>query len=270
MTSSAGGLAAAYSATGAAWQDGPGRIYDRLAEVLVARCPGLDEGSLVLDLGAGAGAASRAASALGARVIAVDAAEGILAVGAEARPPSCVGDALALPFRAGTFDAVIAAFSLNHVPDPAGALQEAGRVLQPGASIVASAYAEDDTHPVKAAADAAAMAAGWTQADWYEEVRAHAVPLLATVDRAKAVLARTGMVDVAVEHVRVPFPGLRAADLVAWRFGMAQVAPFLATLDPDASAAVFADAVDRLGDDVPTLVRSFIMVVASAPGGPSE
>ncbi len=30
------GVAAAYSVTGRAWQDGPGRIYDRLAAVLVA------------------------------------------------------------------------------------------------------------------------------------------------------------------------------------------------------------------------------------------
>lgn len=31
-------VAAAYSVTGGAWQRGPTRIYERLAEVLVARC----------------------------------------------------------------------------------------------------------------------------------------------------------------------------------------------------------------------------------------
>ena len=34
------GTAAAYSATGAAWQQGPARIYDRLAEIVVAALPG--------------------------------------------------------------------------------------------------------------------------------------------------------------------------------------------------------------------------------------
>ena len=262
MTSS---IADAYSATGAAWQQGPGRIYDRLAEVLVARCPGLRAGTLVLDLGAGTGAASRAASALGARVVAVDVSEGMLAADARDRPPAAVGDASLLPFRSGAFDAVVAAFSLNHVPDPVGALGEAGRVLRAGGAVVASAYAEDDTHPVKAAAEAAAAAAGWTQADWYEDVRAHAVPLLATVERARAVVDQTDLVDAAVEHVRVPFPGLSAADLVAWRLGMAQMAPFVATLAPGDRQAVVDDAVARLGDDVPPLVRSIILVVGSAP-----
>jgi len=39
MTVVPGSLTAAYSATGAAWQQGPGRVYDRLAETVVAACP---------------------------------------------------------------------------------------------------------------------------------------------------------------------------------------------------------------------------------------
>jgi len=61
-----GSLADAYSRTGAAWDAGPGRIYDRLSEELVARLPAGATGD-VLDLGAGTGAASRAAAAAGAR-----------------------------------------------------------------------------------------------------------------------------------------------------------------------------------------------------------
>jgi hypothetical protein len=53
-------LFAAYDATGTAWQQGPGRLYDQLAAVVVDRCPALDNRSLVLDLGAGTGAATRA------------------------------------------------------------------------------------------------------------------------------------------------------------------------------------------------------------------
>lgn len=262
MTSS---VAVAYSATGAAWQTGPGRIYDRLAEVLVACGPGIQPGALVLDLGAGTGAASRAALDLGARVIAVDVAEGMLSAKLAMRPPGSVGDAMALPFRSGAFDSVIAAFSLNHVSDPAAALREAARVLRCGGSVVASAYAEDDTHRVKAAVEAAVTAAGWTQADWYEDMRASAVPLLASVDRARAVVAQTGLAGATIEHERVSFPDLAAEDLVAWRFGMAHVAPFLAALAPARRDEVFADAVARLGDDVPVLVRSVIVIVATKP-----
>jgi len=258
-------VAVAYSATGAAWQTGPGRIYDRLAEVLAAHVPGIQPGALVLDLGAGTGAASRAALDLGARVIAVDAAEGMLSAERAMRPPASVGDALALPFRAGAFDSVVAAFSLNHVSDPTAALREVARVLRCGGSVVASAYAEDDTHPVKAAADAAATAAGWTPPAWYDEVRARAVPLLASVDRARAVMTQTGLAIATIEHERVPFPDLAAEDLVAWRFGMAHLAPFLAALAPARRDEVFADAVARLGADVPVLVRSIILIVATNP-----
>ena len=54
-------VGAAYSATGAAWQAGPGRIYDRLAEVMLASPPAPLAGQRVLDVGAGTGAATRAA-----------------------------------------------------------------------------------------------------------------------------------------------------------------------------------------------------------------
>ena len=86
-----GSLADAYSRTGAAWEHGPGRIYRRLSDVLVARVPGGVAGRDVLDLGAGTGAAGRAALAAGAaRVVEVDFAIGLLAVGAcrRGRPPS--------------------------------------------------------------------------------------------------------------------------------------------------------------------------------------
>jgi ubiquinone/menaquinone biosynthesis C-methylase UbiE len=45
-----------------------------------------------------------------------------------------VGDIEALPVRAGSFDAVIAAATLHYAVDLSGALAEAGRVLRPEAS----------------------------------------------------------------------------------------------------------------------------------------
>ncbi|MEA3020769.1 MAG: demethylmenaquinone methyltransferase / 2-methoxy-6-polyprenyl,4-benzoquinol methylase [Actinomycetota bacterium] len=257
--------AAAYSATGAAWQDGPGHIYDRLAEVLVARCPAVRDGALVLDVGAGTGAVTRAAQRRRARVVALDAAIGMLAADASQRPPACVGDALALPFAGSTFDAAIAAFSLNHVADPGAALRDATRVLRPGGAIVASAYAEDDDHPVKAAVRAAATERGWVQDEWYTALTRDVVPMLATVERAARVAADAGLGSVLVEQVEVPFPDLGPTDLVAWRLGQAQLAPFVATLPSSERVALVGDALARLGEAAP-LVRSIIVVTAFVDG----
>ena len=169
-------IASAYSSTGAAWQAGPGAIYDRLAHVLVDCRPTGFDGRLVLDLGAGTGAASRAIAAAGGNAIAADAAPGMLFADRTSRPPAVVGDAVALPLRDRAVDAVVAAFSLNHLDDPVGGLHEAARVTQPGGAILASAYAEDDTHPAKQAAESAAREWGWQAPGWYAHVREAAVP----------------------------------------------------------------------------------------------
>jgi SAM-dependent methyltransferase len=209
----------------------------------------------VLDLGAGTGVAGDAARAAGAeRVVALDAALGVLSAGTS--PAAVAGDAVALPFRTGSFDAVVAAFSLNHLDDPAAGLREAARI---GGAIVAGAYAADDAHPVKGAVEDAAVARGWTAPPWHEWVRSRAVPALATVDGARSVLAAAKL-DGDVEHVEVDLADLTAEQLVAWRLGMAQLAPFVAGLAPAARDALVADALDRLGRDPPPLVRRIVVL----------
>jgi SAM-dependent methyltransferase len=256
-------LAAAYSRTGTDWQVGPGRIYDRLAEIVLLGCPVPVNGARVLDVGAGTGAGSRAAREAGAEhVVAIDAALGMLLADVTRRPPAAVADALRLPFAEGSFDVAVALFSLNHVNQPAAGMREAARVLRGGGGLVVSAYADDDTHAVKTAAESAAADRGWHPAPWYQAVRRDAVPKLATVERAMAVARDAGLRNPQVEKIRVPFPQLRPADLVAWRLGMAQLAPFVATLSSDGRAALAADAQARLGPSPPTLVRSLIVITA--------
>lgn len=243
----------AYSAGAAAWSGGPMRIYARLAEELVARSPAALAGLDVLDLGAGTGAASRAAR--GARIVAVDGALGMLRADRASRPPAVASDALTLPFRDRCFDVVIAAFSLNHLADPAAGAREAGRVARD--LVLASTYAQDDEHPVRAAVDTALLEAGWEEPDWYSVTKA-AMAAWGTVERAADVLVAAGLEPVTIEHTRVPFPELSDRELVEWRLGMAQCATFVAASGRDAIAR---RALDLLGDG-PPLERSVLFIVA--------
>jgi ubiquinone/menaquinone biosynthesis C-methylase UbiE len=255
------GAAAAYS--GAAWERGPARIYNRLATVVVSALPVPVDGASALDLGAGTGAATQALLAAGSEhVVAVDAAMGMLTHDAGRRPPAVAGDALALPFAAGAFDATVAAFSLNHLTDPAAGLREAARVTRLGGGVVASAYADDDDHPVKHAVVAALTARGWKPEPWYQALQTAAAPKLGTVAAARAAAVAADL-DAEVDHAVVPFPDLDAPALVAWRLGLAQHAPFVDALPTDADrAAVVDDATALLGDSWPPLERSIIILRA--------
>src|SRR5439155_1463348 len=120
------------------------------------------------------------------------------------------------------------AFSLNHLSDPAAGIREAGRVAR--RYVVASTYAADDDHPVKAAVERALEEEGWARPSWYAQTKA-AMAAWGTVEAATAAVVGGGLQPVCVEHVGVPFPDLTVDDLVRWRLGMAQSAFFVATHD---------------------------------------
>jgi SAM-dependent methyltransferase len=256
----------AYSATGAAWRDGPERIYGRLADVLVAASPISLAGERVADVGAGTGATSRAIQRAGGRPIELDLADGMLRVDQRARPPAVVADARQLPLASGSCAAVVAGFCLNHVPSPEHALVEAARVVRPDGVVAVSSNAEDDTHPAKLAVEVAVTELGWTADPWVAEIRAESIPALASADRARAVAARAGL-DAQAKAIAVPFPDLTPADLVAWRMGMAQVAPFVRSLPEEAQRQVVGRALDLLGPEPEPLVRRVIILTARVRGG---
>ena len=254
-------IGAAYSAGAAAWSDGPTRVYQRLAELLVAFSPVPLAGRFVLDLGSGTGVGSMAAQAAGARVVATDLAPAMLRVGQVTRPPASVGDIRQLPFRANAFDVVLAPFVLNHLDDPADGVREAGRVAD---VLVASTYAEDDDHPAKGAVEVALHEVGWVKPEWYAALKV-AMAAWGTVEAASAAIEAGGLEPVRVERLEVALTELGPSDMVRWRLGLAQCAAFVDGLDPSTQAALFARAVDLLGPDPEPLVRRVIFLASRSP-----
>jgi SAM-dependent methyltransferase len=99
-------------------------------------------GVRLLDLGCGPGTVTAAAAARGASAVGVDLAEGMLALGRRRHPELQLleGDAEALPFAGGAFDAVIGCFVLNHLPHVDAAVAEIARVLVPGGRVAVSVW----------------------------------------------------------------------------------------------------------------------------------
>jgi SAM-dependent methyltransferase len=101
----------------------------------------------VLEVGCGEGElADRIAQELDTRVVAIDQSERMVELtnvrGVDAR----IGDVQELPFADGSFDVVLAAWMLYHVPDLDHALAEIVRVLRPGGRLVAVTNHPDHLH----------------------------------------------------------------------------------------------------------------------------
>jgi SAM-dependent methyltransferase len=133
-------------AAGDAYEAYVGRWSRRVAVAFIAWLAA-PAGGRWLDVGCGTGALSTAvlAAAEPARVVGVDPSVGFLSTAAgridDPRVAFVAGDARALPVRAGDFDAVVSALSLNFVPDPARAAAEVARAVRPGG--IAAAYVWD-------------------------------------------------------------------------------------------------------------------------------
>lgn len=110
------------------------------------RLLGVAPGELVLDVGCGSGALTRTLAqriAPGGRVVGLDTSAALLKVARELADEAGLGgviewkegDCRALPFPNASFDAVVAATTLSHVPDVGRALAEMVRVTRPGGRV---------------------------------------------------------------------------------------------------------------------------------------
>jgi ubiquinone/menaquinone biosynthesis C-methylase UbiE len=100
-------------------------------------------GTAVLDLACGPGVVTAALAGQAASVVAFDATDAMLAKArarcAEAGHDNVVfrqGDASAMPFEAGAFDAVVTRLAIHHFEAPAQVLAEIHRVLRPAGKLV--------------------------------------------------------------------------------------------------------------------------------------
>jgi ubiquinone/menaquinone biosynthesis C-methylase UbiE len=97
-------------------------------------------GSRVLEVGCGTGVITAMIADLDgvSEVVGIDPAPGLVTRARERRPDLTfdVGDGQALPYPDASFDGLVFATTLCHVPDPGLALSEARRVLRPGGTLL--------------------------------------------------------------------------------------------------------------------------------------
>lgn len=123
-----------------------GYVAASVRETLAWLAPGPRD--RVLDVGCGTGAliAAVGARAPGAVVVGADLAPEMLAAARATLGPThplAAADAARLPFRAGSFDAVVSSSSFHYWPDPAAGLAELRRVLRPGGRLVVTDWCDD-------------------------------------------------------------------------------------------------------------------------------
>jgi len=142
------GVAGRYDRTNTILSFGQDRLWRRATR----RALDLQPGELVLDLAAGTGVSTEELALSGATVVGADISQGMLRAGrASGRTvPLFAGDALALPFRDGVFDAVTISFGLRNVHDTIAALREMARVTRPGGRLVVCEFSHPTLAPFRA------------------------------------------------------------------------------------------------------------------------
>ena len=177
----------------------------------VARRAGITAASRVLDVCAGlAGPARFLASRRGCRVLALELHAGRAAgaarltrlVGLEGRVRVVRGDASALPFRAGSFDACVSQEAFQHIADKLAVLAGCRRVLVPGGRL---AFTDWIAHASLGERERARLD------EWM------AATTLQSLEGYRALLGRAGFVRVEAEDLSDEWRPLVKARLATFR-----------------------------------------------------
>ncbi len=239
----------AYRGAALRWERDASIAYVPLARHLIGRTPVDLAGSLVLDAGAGTGAASDLLIAANARVVALDLEPSMLEFGRGRRPPGVAGDVTMLPFRARSFNVVVAAFVLNHVAPASDGLQELARVTKRGGAVLASTFSNRRA-AAKTAFDEVAMAYGWTAPDWYDAIRARQSGIGSTA-LLLAACRQAGLDHTVVTEQTLDIDLTDPALIVRYRLGMPQYTEFVDRLDDVRLSEFVSDALRAVTSDGP-------------------
>jgi len=221
------------------YSDAFGALTVQTADALL-NAAGVASGTRLLDVATGPGFIAGAAAARGAAVVGLDFSSAMIAEARQRHPAITFreGDAEALPFEAGTFDAVVMNFGLLHLARPDTAIAEAHRVLRSGGRAAFTVWAPPEE----------AVGFGMT----IKAVQAHGnpnVPLpegppffrFSAAGEFGGTLERAGFSDIAVRTLPLTWR-LRSADDVfeAVSRGGVRTAALLRAQTPDALAAIRA------------------------------
>jgi SAM-dependent methyltransferase len=233
---------------GEAYERYVGRWSRQVAELFVRRL-GVPPGRRWLDVGCGTGALTSAVLGVGdpAEVHGVDPSEGFITDARrrtdDPRARFSVGDARALPFPDGRFDAVVSGLVLNFVPEPVVAAAELARVVTSGGVVGAYLWDyADGMQMIRCFWDAAAA----LDPGAAEQDEGRRFPL-ARPEPMHVLWTGAGLTGVEVEPIEVPTRFDDFDDYWAPFLGGQGPAPgYVSSLDDDRRAALHAMVRERL------------------------
>ena len=133
-------------------------VFRPFAADLAARAARRSPGP-VLELAAGTGVLTAEVLSVvpGAKVVATDLNDAMVAMGAQRTPDALwrTADAMDLPFDDGGFDVVLCQFGVMFFPNKPVALEQAGRVLRPDGVVMLNVWGPLEAHEFQAAVVAA-------------------------------------------------------------------------------------------------------------------
>jgi len=256
-----------YARSGERWALGAELVYGPIAAELIGTSPHPLAGRIVLDAGAGTGAASAALRRRRARPLAVDLSVGMLAWHAASRPPCAVADIRALPLGTGSVDDTVAAFVLNHLTDPNVGLAELTRVTRPGGAVLAAVFGNDSHSDARDRIDTAALAAGWQIPDWYRQMKAAAAPILGTAAAMAAAARAAGLSAVHADERHVDVGVTQPGQLVRYRLSSPIFADWLDLVGPQRAQAFVVRAEEAVGRTMAPFRPAVVFLRALVPDG---